>query len=108
MSDNIEYGKKDKRIVFTDTDHRHAQLLVRLKTDGMKQSQFFRSLITGYIEQDERLVSFFDDIKDQSIDRKNKSNKLRKKGIQKMNETGFSNDQIEDIFDLIAEEYPKL
>ena len=108
VSDNIEYGKKDKRIVFTDTDHRHAQLLVRLKTDGMKQSQFFRSLITGYIEQDERLVSFFDDIKDQSIDRKNKSNKLRKKGIQKMNETGFSNDQIEDIFDLIAEEYPKL
>mgnify|MGYP003136894927 CR=1 FL=1 len=108
MSDNTEYGKKDKRIVFTDTDHRHAQLLVRLKTDGMKQSQFFRSLITGYIEQDERLVSFFDDIKDQSIDRKNKSNKLRKKGIQKMNETGFSNDQIEDIFDLIAEEYPEL
>jgi len=108
VSDNTEYGKKDKRIVFTDTDHRHAQLLVRLKTDGMKQSQFFRSLITGYIEQDERLVSFFDDIKDQSIDRKNKSNKLRKKGIQKMNETGFSNDQIEDIFDLIAEEYPEL
>ena len=25
-----------------------------------------------------------------------------------MNETGFSNDQIEDIFDLIAEEYPEL
>ena len=108
MSDNTEYGKKDKRIVFTDTDHRHAQLLVRLKTDGMKQSQFFRSLITGYIEQDERLVSFFDDIKDQSIDRKNKSNKLRKKGIQKMNETGFSNDQIEDIFDLIAKEHPEI
>ena len=108
MSDNTEYGKKDKRIVFTDTDHRHAQLLVRLKTDGMKQSQFFRSLITGYIEQDDRLVSFFDDIKEQSIDRKNKSNKLRKKGIQNMNEAGFSNDQIEDIFDLIAEEYPEL
>jgi hypothetical protein len=108
VSDNTEYGKKDKRIVFTDTDHRHAQLLVRLKTDGMKQSQFFRSLITGYIEQDDRLVSFFDDIKEQSIDRKNKSNKLRKKGIQNMNEAGFSNDQIEDIFDLIAEEYPEL
>ena len=108
MSDNIEYGKKDKRIVFTDTDHRHAQLLVSLKTDGMKQSQYFRSINTGYIEQDERLVCYFDDIKDLSIDRKNKSNKLRKKGIQKMNETGFSNDQIEDIFDLIAEEYPEL
>ena len=88
MSDIPEYGKNDKRIVFTDTDHRHAQLHIRLRTDGMKQSQFFRSLITGYINQDERLVSFFDDIKDQSIERKTKTNKLRKKGKQLMNPTG--------------------
>ena len=100
MSDETKYGKNDKRIVFTDTDHRHAQLLVRLRTDGMKQSQFFRSLITGYINQDDRIVSFFDDIKEQSIDRKAKSNKLRKKGQQ--------SDQIENIFDMIAEEHPDL
>lgn len=108
MSDDIKYGKNDKRIVFTDTDHRHAQLLVRLRTDNMKQSQFFRSLITGYIEQDERIVSFFDDIKDQSKRRKTKSNKLRAEGRGLMNATGFSADQIEDIFDLIAEEHPEL
>lgn len=108
MSDDIKYGKNDKRIVFTDTDHRHAQLLVRLRTDGMKQSQFFRSLITGYIGQDERIVSYFDDIKDQSKERKAKSNKLRKKGQQLMSSGGFSDDQIEDIFDMIAEEHPDL
>lgn len=108
MSDQVKYGKNDKRIVFTDTDHRHAQLLIRLRTDGMKQSQFFRSLITGYIEQDERIVNFFDDIKEQSQKRKNKSNQLRKSGKQMMNATGFSNEQIEDIFDLIAEEHPEL
>lgn len=108
MSDIPEYGKNDKRIVFTDTDHRHAQLHIRLRTDGMKQSKFFRSLITGYLEQDERIVSFFDDIKDQSIERKAKTNKLRKKGKQLMNSTGFSNDQIDDIFDMIAEEHPEL
>ncbi len=108
MSDETKYGKNDKRIVFTDTDHRHAQLLVRLRTDGMKQSQFFRSLITGYINQDDRIVSFFDDIKEQSIDRKAKSNKLRKKGQQSMTSSGFSSDQIENIFDMIAEEHPDL
>jgi len=108
VSDDLKYGKNDKRIVFTDTDHRHAQLHVRLKTDGMKQSQFFRSLITGYINQDERLVSFFDDIKDQSIERKTKSNKLRKKGKEALNASGFSDTQLENIFDLIAEEYPEL
>jgi hypothetical protein len=108
VSDDVKYGKNDKRIVFTDTDHRHAQLHVRLRTDGMKQAHFFRSLITGYIEQDERIVSFFDDIKDQSLVRKGKSNKLRAKGKKIMDATGFSNDQIEDIFDLIAEEHPEL
>ena len=108
MSDDVKYGKNDKRIVFTDTDHRHAQLLVRLRTDGMKQSQFFRSIITGYIEQDERIVSFFDDIKDQSVKRKAKSNKIRKAGHDLMSSTGFSTDQIEDLFDLIAEEHPEL
>ena len=108
MSDEPKYGRNDKRIVFTDTDHRHAQLLVRLRTDGMKQAQFFRSLITGYIEQDDRIVSFFDDIKDQSIKRKDKSNRLRKSGQKLLNDTGFSDQQIEDIFDLIAEEHPEL
>lgn len=108
MSDDIKYGKNDKRIVFTDTDHRHAQLLVRLRTDGMKQSQFFRSLITGYIEQDERIVSYFDEVKDQSKERKAKSNKLRKSGKKLMSSSGFSHDQIEDIFDMIAQEHPEL
>lgn len=108
MSDDIKYGKNDKRIVFTDTDHRHAQLLVRLRTDGMKQSQFFRSLITGYIEQDERIVSYFDEVKEQSKERKTKSNKLRKSGQKLMSSSGFSQDQIEDIFDMIAQEHPEL
>tara|TARA_Y100001937_G_scaffold127792_1_gene201153 strand:+ start:3850 stop:4176 length:327 start_codon:yes stop_codon:yes gene_type:complete len=108
VSDDIKYGKNDKRIVFTDTDHRHAQLLVRLRTDGMKQSQFFRSLITGYIEQDERIVSYFDDVKEQSKERKVKSNKLRKSGQELMSSSGFSQDQIEDIFDMIAQEHPEL
>lgn len=108
MSDNSNYGKNDKRIVFTDTDHRHAQLLVRLRTDGLKQSHFFRSLITGYIDQDERIVSFINDINTQSSKRKKKSNRLRSSGKELMEASGFSDDQIENIFDLIAEEHPEL
>ena len=108
MTDNTNYGKNDKRIVFTDTDHRHAQLLVRLRTDGLKQAQFFRCLITGYIDQDERIVSFFDEIKEQSIKKKTKSNNLRKSGKDLMNSSGLSSEQIDNIFDLIAEEHPDL
>ena len=73
MSIEIEYGKLTKRIVFTENDHRHAQLILKLKHDGMKQSQFFRSLVTAYID-----------------------------------DFGFTDGEIENIFDLIEEEYPEL
>ncbi len=109
MTDNEQdYSDKDKRIVFTDKTHRHAQFLVRLRNDGLKQSVFFRSLITGYLEQDERILSFLNEFIDQSKLRKNKSTKMRLQGKQIMNATGFSDSQIEDIFDLIAEEHPEL
>ena len=42
MSEDINYGKNNKRIIFTDTDHRHAQLTLKLKDDGMTQAKFFR------------------------------------------------------------------
>jgi len=104
----VEYGKMNKKIVFTDNDHRHAQLIIRLKHDDLRQSQFFRSLITGYLEQDERILSFIDEVKNQSVKKKTKSTKLRQKGKQLLTETGFSNEQIDDLFDLIAEEHPDL
>ena len=41
----MEYGKNLKRIVFTDTDHRHAQLVIKLKNDGIC-SPFYLSLVS--------------------------------------------------------------
>ena len=104
----VQYGKLNKKIVFTENDHRHAQLIVRLKHDELKQSEFFRAMITGYLKQDERIMSFVEDLRTQSIKKQTKSKKLRQQGKQLLNDSGFSDDQIEDIFDLIAEEYPDL
>ncbi len=108
MPEEIDYGKLNKKIVFTENDHRHAQLIVRLRHDDLMQSTFFRAFITGYLQQDERILSFIDDIKEQSVKKKTKSNRLRKKGKQIMSDSGFSEEQIGDIFDLIAEEHPDL
>ena len=108
MDPKIDYGKLNKRIVFTENDHRHAQLIVRLKYDGLRQSDFFRSLITAYIENDQRIVEYIDEIKPQSKDKKKLSKRLRDTGTTTIQSLGFSEDQIEDIFDLIAEEHPEL
>jgi len=105
---DIDYGKLNKRIVFTENDHRHAQLIIRLKYDELRQSDFFRSLITGYIEGDKRITDFIDEIKLQSKKKKKLSKKLKEKGEESVSSLGFSEEQIEDIFDLIAEEHPEL
>ena len=106
--DSPPMGKLSKRIVFTETDHHHAQLLVRLQYDGLKQSQFFREFVRGYIEGDENIQRFIDDVKPQSAKKKTKSQKHRQQGKRDAAQLRLNEDQIEDIFDLIAEEHPDL
>ena len=108
MEANIEYGKLTKRIVFTETDHRHAQLILRLKHDGLKQSEFFRSMVTAYIAGDERIQAYVDEVSSISKERKTKSKKLRSDGEQKVGDFGFTDGEIDNIFDLIEEEHPEL
>tara|TARA_R110002124_G_scaffold246621_1_gene411716 strand:- start:595 stop:924 length:330 start_codon:yes stop_codon:yes gene_type:complete len=109
MSDSaIEYGKNLKRVVFTETDHRHAQLVIKLKNDGITQAKFFRSLITGYLDGDPRLIEFVREKGKLSIQRKNKIHKLEEKGKALVQELGLAKEQVEDIFDMIAEEFPDL
>ncbi len=102
------YGKSQKRIVFTDTEHRHAQLIVKLKTDGITQAKFFRSLITGYVNGDERIESFILENGNLSIKRKSQISSLRAEGRATVTDLGLDNEQIDDLFDRIAEEFPEL
>ena len=109
MSEDKNYGKMNKRVVFTENDHRHAQLINRLRYDGITQADFFRLLVGAYIEGDPRILDFIDENKKQSIKRKTKSKKLREAGKKKMEELALEDKEIIDnIFDLIAEEYPDL
>jgi hypothetical protein len=104
----MDYGKLTKRIVFTDTDHRHAQFLIRLQHDNLTQSDFFRAVLTGYIEQDERIQGYIEETSRQSKKRKTLSKKLRHTGRAKKESLGLSSEDVSDIFDLIAEEHPDL
>ncbi len=108
MSEDINYGKNNKRIIFTDTDHRHAQLTLKLKNDGMTQAKFFRALITGYLSDDERIRDYIVNVGNLSKQKKQRNVKLRERGKEITRELGLSNDQVENIFDLISEEFPNL
>jgi len=110
MSKNttIDYGNLTKRIVFTENDHRHAQLILRLRHDSFTQAAFFREIITGYITGDERILSYVDEVKQQSKLRKAKTIRLREKGKDSIRDLGLSEQQVVDIFDIIASEHPDL
>ena len=106
------YGKMTKRIVFNVSDHEHAQLIIRLRHNSLSQSEFFKAIIEAVNTNDEHLVSFISDYSNKkqklSKDRIKKSNKLLKNGQQKLTDFSLSEDEVEDIFDLIAQEFPEL
>ena len=109
MKDKID---KKKKVIFNDTDVRHAQLKVRLQFDGITQSEFFRSFITGYLEKDENIMDFIRNYKETN----SKMSKRNMKYVQRdaeeaediLGKFGIKDDELENIFDIIAKSNPEL
>ena len=91
----------------------HEDLRIRMHYDGFKtQSEFFRACATAYLEKNDKFMDFVDfykgDEKLQSKANKRKSIKLREEGKDLMKRLGITEDDVENIFDLIEEEMPEL
>ena len=65
-------------------------------------------MITGYIEKDNDLLNFLDKHKTQSKTKNNKLRKMIKKGEETKRIFGLDENEIEDIFDMIARENPEI
>ena len=104
--------EKTKRLVFDDTDSRHAQLKVRLDYDGLSQAEFFRSFITGYLNKDELVMTFLKRYKEDKRVQSKRNIKIIMSDYEKaedlLSKFGIEKDELEDIFDLIAKEHPDL
>jgi len=100
------YGKKRKKIVFYDTDKRYADLKVRLAHDKLSQAQFFRGIVTGYIEQNESVLDFIDKLKQRTQTKKSikENRKLITKGKELVSDLSLDEDEKNSIFDLIENE----
>ena len=100
------YGNKRKKIVFYDTDKRYADLKINLASDKLSQAQFFRGVVTGYIEQDESLLNFVDKLRRNTQTKKsiNESRKLITKGKELVTDLNLNEDEKNSIFDLIESE----
>jgi hypothetical protein len=101
-----------KKITFYENEKTQADLRIRLKYDDMNQSEFFRAIIQGYLEQDTRIASFIDEYKEnyeiQGKPRRRKSRILRDKGQETKNKFALDKEMIENIFDLLEKEHPDI
>jgi len=102
-----------KKIVFHDTDKRHADLKIRLHYDGFTQAGFFRALISGYLDKDHAVIDFIQRVKEernfQSIKKRKNSKKLLEAGEETKSKFSiFKDGEVENIFDIIEKEFPDL
>jgi len=103
---------KTKKVVFDDTDVRHAQLKIRLEYDGLSQAEFFRSFITGYLEKDESVMKYIKNYKEtnKKLSKRNMKyqNKDDRRAQDLLGKFGIKDDELENIFDVIAKSNPEL
>ena len=109
MSDpNVPDAEKRKKIMFYESEERQTKLRVRCNFDGITQSQFFRMMVTGYIEHDELIFSFMDRYKEkhgaQGQQKRNKIKTIRNKTSNNSKKFSLDREEIEDIFDIIETE----
>lgn len=97
-----------KKITFYDSPDRQAKLKIRCDFDEITQSQFFRMMMTGYIEGDELIYEFIKSCKERySIQGQAKRAKVEqlKNAAQKISKQfALGDEEVEDIFDIIEME----
>jgi hypothetical protein len=91
----------------------HENLKIRLFYDEIKtQSEFFRYCVESYLSQDPLFMAFLDDYKInkkvQSKRRATKSRQLRANGENLLRDLSLTDDDIENIFDILEEDLPEL
>lgn len=107
-------AKKDKQILFLETEKRHADLKVKLKHYGLTQSEFIRGCISGLINDDEQFLPYFFKLVEEksyikSTKNRKKSKEMILKGLSNMKENfDLEDSEIESIFDIIEKDHPDL
>ena len=108
----MEYGNNKKKIVFYDTDDRHASLKIKLKYHGFTQAEFFRAAVTGALTDDESFLNFLLEYKREKGVQSKRQRKVVEREAEKAKEIkqsfSLGDEEIDDIFDLIEMEHPDL
>jgi len=107
----MDYYKKykdHKAVMFYELPDQHARLLIQMHYDGLKQGEFFRAIVKGYIEGDTSIFDFIQRYKMEKGKSKTLIRRLKKDNKNSHELKGrfaLDEEEIEDIFDILEKEY---
>jgi hypothetical protein len=97
-----------KKLMFYDTEENLTKLKIRCQFDELTQSQFFRIMLEGYVNNDEGILEYIRKSKQkygvQGQQKRNKIKFISKQRDEMEKKFALKNDEIEDIFDMIESE----
>jgi 3-deoxy-D-arabino-heptulosonate 7-phosphate (DAHP) synthase len=107
--------KKDgdsKRVHFYADKDAHIRFRTSLEKHNMTMSEFLRACCDAVSEDDSLMLAFLDEYKDKSKKHSKNKNKILKKDLKKsenlLADLGIDEDDIEGLFDFIAEQHPEI
>tara|TARA_B100000131_G_C18032031_1_gene578867 strand:- start:391 stop:708 length:318 start_codon:yes stop_codon:yes gene_type:complete len=98
---------KSDRVIFETTENLKAAFKIKLHRDGLTQVMFFNSVVQAYVDDDPALLEWVQEIRANLIKNKSRSNKLNREeaaAAMTASDFGLTDSDIENIFDIIAEE----
>jgi len=105
-------NNKTKKIIFTVEERQKEDFKIRLHYDGLTQANFFRAVMTGYLEKDENLINYLNIFKSKNGIHNIPQRKKVIKGIHQSKSTknlfALDDDEVENIFDILESEHPEL
>ena len=103
-------AKLDRMVQVKVNSRRHADLLIRIKHDGLTVSKFVRGVFALYLENDPKIAPVVEHLKILGSKHGKAHRKLAQKMIEKGRENkdkfGLGDDDIENIFDILEADLP--
>ena len=96
-----------KKVVFYIQPELHARFLLFLKYHDFKnQGDYFRAIVQSCLDDDERMFNLISKLKEKNVSRRRRkiSQKEYKNMKQNTQDFNLSQEEIDDIFSLIAQE----
>jgi len=102
-----DLSQEGRQFVITLPEKLSADFFIRLSHEKINIRKFFRLMVEGYLSDDTRIVSYLDEaVKDDRPRYQTRILQKERKQVKEIKESfGLEPNEIEDIFDIIEEEY---